>query len=207
MVNVLIVEDKKMPRDCMEGYIKGSERYRLAASITNARMAEMSCMRYDIDLILMDVCTDEGESGIDACAVIKKHFPDVKVIIVTSMADASFISKAREASADSFWYKEVSEHELLEIMDRTMDGESVWPDRTPEVQIGKASSFEFTPRELDVLRLIVRGLPDAAIAEELHISVATVRTHIGELFRKTGYSNRVRLACDVINKDLIVEGF
>jgi DNA-binding NarL/FixJ family response regulator len=60
---------------------------------------------------------------------------------------------------------------------------------------------------MEVLRLIVRGLTDAAIAEELYISITTVRTHIRELLKKSGYSNRVRLACDVINKDLIVEGF
>ncbi len=207
MVNVLIVEDKKMPRDCMEGYIKGSERYRLAASITNAGMAEMACMRYDIDLILMDVCTEEGESGIEACAVIKRQFPDIKIIIVTSMADASFIAKAREADADSFWYKEVSEHELLDIMDRTMAGESVWPDKSPDVQIGNAVSCEFTQGELEVLRFLVKGLPDSAIAENLHISVPAVRWHINQLFEKTGYNNRVSLACDVINKDLIVPGF
>lgn len=207
MVNVLIVEDKKMPRDCMASYMKDSERYRMVAAITNARMAEMTCMRYDIDLILMDVCTENNESGIDACSVIKRHFPDIKVIIVTSMVDSSFIDGAREAGADSFWYKEVSEHELIDIMDRTMAGESVWPDKTPEVRIGAASSYDFTRRELDVLRLIVRGLSDAAIAEDLCISVPTVRSHIGEIFKKTGYNNRVRLACDVINKTLIIEGF
>lgn len=207
MINVLIVEDKKMPRDCMVGYMKDSKRYRVAAAITNARMAEMTCMRYEIDLVLMDVCTENNESGIDACSVIKRHLPDIKVIIVTSMADSSFIAKAREAGADSFWYKEVSEHELLDIMDRTMEGESVWPDKTPEVQIGAASSYDFTRRDLDVLRLLVRGLPDAAIAEELFISIPTVRSHISELFRKTGYNNRVQLACDVINKNLIIEGF
>ena len=58
-----------------------------------------------------------------------------------------------------------------------------------------------------MLRLLVRGLPDAAIAAELHISVSAVRYHIRELFEKTGYTNRVTLACDVINKDLIVPGF
>ena len=207
MFNVLIVEDRKMPRDCMEGYIKGSDHYRLAASITNAGMAEMACMRYPIDLVLMDVCTDNDVSGLDACAVIKRHLPNIKIVIVTSMADVSFISKARQAKADSFWYKEVGEHELLDIMDRTMSGESVYPDKSPDVQIGSALSSEFTPGELAVLRLLVKGLPDAAIAETLHISVSAVRWHIKELFEKTGYSNRVTLACDVINRDLIVRGF
>lgn len=92
-------------------------------------------------------------------------------------------------------------------MDRTMLGESVYPDKAPEVQIGNTTSAEFTPGDLAVLRLLVKGFTDAAIAGELHISVSAVRWHIKELFEKTGYTNRVTLACDVINKDLIVPGF
>lgn len=207
MTNVLLVEDKKMSRDSMESYIKNSGRYRLSASITNAGLAEITCMRFPVDLILMDVCTENNESGIDAAAVIKRHLPDIKIVIVTSMADSDFLLRARAAGAESFWYKESGAEELLEIMDRTMNGESVYPDHAPVVRIGNAASSEFTPNELALLRLLVRGLPDAAIAEQLRISVPAVRWHIKELFEKTGYSNRVALACDVINKDLIVPGF
>ncbi|NLL63939.1 MAG: response regulator transcription factor [Ruminococcaceae bacterium] len=207
MFNVLLVEDRRMPRECMESYIKSSDRYNLAASITNAAMAEMSCMEQDIDLILMDVCTENNESGIAACATIKKNFPNIKVIIVTSMADARFINMAKEANADSFWYKEISEYELLDIMDRTMNGENIYPDKTPDVQIGTAKSSNFTKGELRVLRLLVQGLSDAEIAESLGISITTVRWYVRVLFEKTGYKNRVSLACDVINKELIVPGF
>lgn len=207
MINILLVEDKKMPRDCITGYIKGSDRYQLQAAITNAGMAEMACMRYPIDLILMDVCTENNESGIEAAEVIKRHFPKIKIIMITSMLDTTFIAKAKQAQADSFWYKEISEHELLDIMDRTMNDESVYPDQIPKVRIGQALSNSFTSAELEVLRLLVKGQPDAVIAENLHISVSTVRWHIKELFEKTGYNNRVTLACDVINKNLIVPDF
>lgn len=207
MINVLLVEDKKMPRDCIAGYLKDSDRYELCVAITNAGMAEMACMRYPVDLILMDICTENNENGIEAAAVIKRHFPEIKIIMITSMLDAAFITKAQKAKADSFWYKEISEQELLDIMDRTMNGESVYPDQIPKVQIGQALSSTFTTGELEVLRLLVKGQPDAVIAENLHISVSTVRWHIKELFEKTGYNNRVTLACDVINKNLIVPGF
>ena len=100
MIHVLLVEDKNMSRETMGGYIKRSGRYELTASITNAGMAEMACMRYDIDLILMDVCTDNNESGLAAAAVIKRHFPKIKIIVVTSMADSDFMRKAREAGRE-----------------------------------------------------------------------------------------------------------
>lgn len=170
-------------------------------------MAEMACMRYDIDLILMDVCTDNNESGLAAAAVIKRHFPTIKIIVVTSMADSDFMRKAREAGAESFWFKETGEIGLLELMDRTMAGESVYPGKGPVVKIGHALSSEFTPDELTLMRLLVQGKRDSEISAEMHISVDAVRWHIKELFSKTGYNNRVALACDVINKDLIVPGF
>ena len=156
-------------------------------------MSTYSCLLY----------TSNNESGLVAAAGIKRKMPEIKIVVVTSMMDSSFLQKAKQAGAESFWYKESSPEELLTVMDRTMLGESVYPDKAPEVQIGNTTSAEFTPGDLAVLRLLVKGFTDAAIAGELHISVSAVRWHIKELFEKTGYTNRVTLACDVINKDLI----
>ena len=206
MINVLLVEDTKMGRDCISGYIKSSDRYRLAAAITNAGMAELTCMRTPVDLILMDYRTENNEDGIAAAAVIKRHLPKIKVIIVTSMTSSDLITRAREAKADSFWYKEASDAELLTVMDRTMDGESIYPDTTPVISIGNATSAELTPMQLEVLRLVVKGHSNPAIAEKLHISVNDVKWHLRELYQKTGYSDRVSLVGDVISKHFIVPG-
>lgn len=206
MINVLLVEDRKMSRDSMIGYMKGSDRYKLAAQTSNAGMAELLCMQNHIDLILMDVCTANNEDGIEATAAIKRHFPSVKVIIVTGMTTIDLLERAKAAGADSFWYKEIEGDELLDVMDRTMDGEHIYPDKTPLVQIGNMSSAEISGRELEVLRLMAEGSTDGAIAEKLCVSVAAVRYHVTQLLQKTGYENRVRLIADLINKDFIVPG-
>lgn len=206
MINVLLVEDTKMGRDCITGYLRGSERYRLAATLTNAAMAEMACMHTPIDLILMDYCTENDEDGIAAAAVIKRKMPRIKIIIITSMASSDLIDRAREAGADSFWYKETGDEELLTVMDRTMNGESIYPDTTPVIQIGNAKSTDVSSMQLEVLRLMVRGLSNPTIARELHISVADVKWHIQQLYDKTGYNNRVALVGAVIKKDFIVPG-
>lgn len=206
MINVLLVEDRKMSRDSMIGYMKGSDRYELAAQTANAGMAELLCMQNRIDLILMDVCTANNEDGIEATAAIKRHFPSVKVIIVTGMTTIDLLERAKAAGADSFWYKEIEGDELLDVMDRTMDGEHIYPDKTPLVQIGNMSSAEISGRELEVLRLMAEGSTDGAIAEKLCVSVAAVRYHVTQLLQKTGYENRVRLIADLINKDFIVPG-
>ena len=206
MIKVLLVEDRKMSRDSIIGYMKGSDRYELAAQTASAGMAEMFCMQCHIDLVLMDVCTANNEDGIEAAAVIKRHFPNIKVIIVTGMTTIDLIDRARAAKADSFWYKEIEGDELLDVMDRTMNGEHIYPDKTPLVHFGNMPSTEISERELEVLRLVANGSTDAAVAETLHMSLPTVRYHVTQLLQKTGYDNRVQLIADLINKDFVVPG-
>jgi len=206
MINVLLVEDTKMGRDCITGYLRGSDRYRLAAAITNAALAETTCRHAPINLILMDYRTENDEDGIAAAAVIKRKMPHIKIIIITSMASIDLIDRAREAGADSFWYKETSDEELLAVMDRTMNGESIYPDTTPVIKIGTAKSTDISPMQLSILRLMVQGLSNPTIAKELHISVSDVKWHIQELYDKTGYNSRVTLVGAVIKKDFIVPG-
>lgn len=206
MIRVLLVEDTKMGRDCIAGYIRSSGRYMLTDVLTNAAMAEITCMHTPVDLILMDYRTENNEDGIAAAASIKRHFPGIKIIIITSMTSADLIERARQAKADSFWYKESGDEELLAVMDLTMEGKSVYPDTTPVVRIGNALSTEVTPMQLKVLRLMVQGCSNPVIAQQLHISVNDVKWHIKELFEKTGYSSRVALVGDVINKGFIVPG-
>ena len=131
MIKVLLVEDRKMSRDSIIGYMKDSDRYELAAQTASAGMAEMLCMQNHIDLVLMDVCTANNEDGIEATAVIKRYFPGIKVIIVTGMTTVDLLDRARAAKADSFWYKEIEGDELLDVMDRTMNGEHIYPDTPP----------------------------------------------------------------------------
>lgn len=73
MIRVLIVEDQRMAREDMENYIQSSGRYSLEASITNAAMAETVCRQSRCELVLMDVCTEDDESGLVAAEQIKKN--------------------------------------------------------------------------------------------------------------------------------------
>ena len=204
MKRVLIVEDQKMAQENMEQIISASENYTLAGIIPNAADAELFCMREHIDLILMDVCTLRDESGIDATAIIKKNFPKIKIIIVTSMAEHTFIKKAKQAMADSFWYKDASHGELISVMDRTMEGEHIFPDKTPEVKLGLTTSYELTDSELGVLRALMQSTGDEDAAEMLGCTKANIRWHVGKLLEKTGYRTRMELLIAVAQKNLII---
>ena len=204
MIRVLIVEDQRMARENMEAIIRSSGRYALAGSIPNAADAELFCLRGGVDLVLMDVCTARDESGIEACAVLKKKFPRIKVIIVTSMAEHTFLEKAKEANADSFWYKDASRGELLTVMDQTMAGETIFPDKTPEVRLGLTTSYELTQNELDVLRALMQSTSDEDAAKMLCCTKANVRWHLNRILDKTGYRTRLELLIAVASKNLII---
>ena len=207
MTRVLIVDDFVTVRTLFESIIEGSGEYTLAGSLENAKAALPFCMRSPVDLIIMDVYTKDRENGLEAAREIKKEFPDIKIIISTSLPEESFLEKAHEAGCESFWYKEVGELGLLDIMNRTMRGEHVFPDTTPTVSVGLAKSVEFTPMEMKVLRELCNGKLNKDIAKELCMSENTVKFHINNMLQKAGYSNRYQLAIDAVEQKLIVPGF
>ena len=204
MTNVLIVDDSRVARSYMESVVNSSKDYHLIGVLTNTDMADIACKRNAVDLVLMDVCIDNTESGIDAAAMLRRMFPKLKIIIVTSMVEKSYIDRAREAGADSFWYKDVSPEELIDVMDATVRGERIWPDDTPTVKLGISTSKELTDAQLKVLRLVCEGLQNDEIAQKLNISVNTVRWHITKILEETGFSNKTQLAVAVTGKRLIV---
>lgn len=204
MKQVLIVEDQRMPRKYMERMISDSKKYTLAASISGADIALAYCRRQPIDLILMDVCTAGNKDGIEAAAEIKAAFPNIKIIAVTSMVEVSFLERAKAAKVDSFWYKDFSPEELIDVIDRTMMGEHLFPHETPKVKLGLADSADLTAKEIQVLRLVCDGLEYSEIATALCIAERTVKYHVSNILQKTGYANKTRLAIAVTGKKFII---
>jgi len=85
-----------------------------------------------------------------------------------------------------------------------MAGESIYPDQTPVVQLGLIKSTELTEREIAVLRVLAAGCNDEEIAQQLFISVPTVRTHISHMREKTGFKSRMELALNALRSGIVV---
>ena len=203
--NVLIVEDQDIPRELFEIYVNTSERFHHLLSVSNASAALSVCQNSRVDLILMDVMTELGHSGLDAARDIKRQFSNVKIIIVTSMPEYSWLARAREIGVDSFWYKDGQKDSLLDVMERTMAGERIYPDETPLIRIGSATNHEFTERELDILKELTTGDTNAEIADRLFISVATVKSHIQHLMEKTGFKTRTELVSEARGLGIVIK--
>ena len=202
---VMIVDDQRLVRQYFELVLSGSDRYEVVHSIESAAFADTYVLRGDIDLALIDVLMNDGSNGLEAASRIKRSNPEVKIVLVTSVPEFSWMERAREAGVESFWYKDVDAATILEVMDRTMAGERVYPEVAPAVTVGLAKSDEFTARELEILRAVVEGLTNEQIGERLHLSDSTVKTHVRHLLEKTGCENRTKLAVLARVSGLVVD--
>ena len=204
-MRVMIVEDQTMIRSLLESYFRAEDGYRITASIPGAKQAVEVCRTSSVDLILMDVQTENRENGLTAVRQIKAIQPKSKIIVVTSLIDCAVLDEAKRAGADSLWYKDGDEGTLMQVVRRTMAGEHIFPDAPPSVEIGTAMSAEFTKGEMKVLRCLVRGLSYNEIAKELGIEPSTVKYHVINMLQKTNLENKLQLAIAATEAKLVVE--
>ena len=201
---VLIVDDQKMVRQMFETAVNSSSNYEIAGMAQTAEEAVGLCIETNADLVLMDVVLGIGMDGLDAAKEIKQKRPDVKILLVTSMPESTYISRAKEIGVESFWHKEVQEQPLLEIMNRTMAGGSVYPETMPAIQFGRIVSTELTDTEMSVLRELMSGASNKEIGDQLYMSESTVKRHIAEMLAKTGFKSRLQLAIEARGGGLVV---
>ena len=201
---VMIVDDQFVSRKLFEMYVESAENYEMVYAVETAAFADAYVLKTPVDLVLMDILMADGSNGLDAAERIKKNQPGIKIIAVTSRPEASWLKRAREIGIESFWYKEASRETILEVMNRTMAGESVYPEEAPKVCLGLASSEEFTGRELEVLRIMTTGASNAVIAKKLNISENTVKNHIRHMMEKTGCESRTALAIEARVSGMVI---
>ena len=202
--SVMIVEDQQMPKALFSHFVESSDKFYLQVAIENASVADIVCTRTPVDLILMDVVTENGESGLEAAEKIKAKFPRIRIIIVTSMPECSYIRRARKIGVEGFWHKEANEQPILSLMERVMMGETVYPDSPQPVKMGLADSTEFTEKELEILRLMTGGYSNIEIAGKLGVSAGVIKNHVAEMLSKTGFRSRTQLAVRARESGLVI---
>lgn len=202
---IMIVDDQFVSREMFKLYISQCPDYEVVYCVDTAMFADTYVLNSDLDLVIMDILMQDGSNGLDAAEKIKKLKPELKIIAVTSMPEVSWMDRAKQIGIESFWYKEVSEETILEIIERTLGGESIYPIETPEVKLGMTKSTDLTPREIQVLRLLTTGVGNDEIADNLEISLNTVKTHIQHLLDKTGFASRTQLAIQARVTGFVIE--
>lgn len=200
MIRIILIEDQQILLDSLADSLSLAEDIEIVAKSTRGQEIMELCQFYKPDLVLMDICNDEGQVGIIETQKLKEKFPEVKVILMTAMPDMSFVNAAKEAGADSFVYKNVSRDELLKSIHSTMHDYHTFP----EEEEGNTVDLDLTEREMDILRLVCKGLSRKEISESLFLSENTVRNNINRILTKTGYSSIAQLAIFAVSKGYIV---
>ena len=203
MINIVIVEDQAILRESLSCTLNMQDDMQVVCTLADATEALAAVVDKNADLALLDVCTQNGSSGIAAAKRIRKDAPHTKIVIMTGMPEITFIEQAKAAGADSFVYKNVGTEELLAIIRSTANGYSTFPN-TKQSMLSGASALSET--EIAILRLVCEAKTRKEIAAELYLSEGTVKRHISEILAKTGYDSILRLAVHAVSQGFIVPG-
>ena len=203
-IRVVVADDQNISRAFFEMYVRADARYRLLAALRTAREAVEYVRDHEADLVILDVMMRDGIDGLTAAGEIQRDHPETRIILTTSASETTWEDRARAAGVEGFWYKEYEVHSLIEIMNRVMAGETVYPSDPPDLSLGNVKRSDLTDRELEVLRELTGGLTNEEIAEKLNVTVFTIKRHIQNMLQKTGYKNRLDLAINAKALGLVV---
>ena len=204
MINTILVEDDLYIQKHFVDRLAADGEFHLVGVFRDAFEAEKHCDA-TVKLVLMDVQTQHKHSGLAAAKRIKKAFPQIKIVVATSLVDPEVLQRAKMGAADSLWYKDGDERTLMQVVRSTVQGAHIFPDMPPSVKIGMTMSSDFTPAEMRVLRLLVRGLSYSGIAKALCVEPSTVKYHVINMLQKTGLENKLQLAIAASEAKLVVE--
>lgn len=204
MARILIVEDQKIMQKYFEFIILQDPDLKLVDTISDAREAVKICNYSVIDLVLMDVQTFHNHDGLSAGKAIREEHPGTKVLIVTSLIDPKVLERAKTGCADSLWYKDHGEDEIRDVIHRTLNGEHVFPDVTPDIELNWITSGEISPRQLEMLRLYICGMSYSEIAKKMNCTTSGVRWNFQEMIAKAGYNCKEDLIAAALESKLIV---
>jgi DNA-binding NarL/FixJ family response regulator len=208
MIKVAIVEDHDAYREVISEIIANADGFEMIGAYQAIEMVTDDILMADV--ILMDIGLP-GRSGIDGLKEIKHHAPEIHIIMLTNYLDDDKIFEALAAGADGYLLKKVSTTRILEaISDTYRGGASITPliarrvlqtfKITPEAL---KEHEPLTPREVEILGLLVQGLNYKTAAEELFISPETVRNHIRNIYRKLQVRSRSEVVALAIRQRLV----
>lgn len=201
-ITVLIVDDHSMVRQGIRAFLEAQADLLIVGEAASGAEAILQVREHIPDVVLMDLVMP-GMNGVETTRAVRSVSPRTQVVVLTSYHEDEHIFPALRAGALSYTLKDVRSEELIEIIRKAAQGESVLHPRvaTRVIQEVRAARraippifADLTARELDVLRLLAEGLSNAAIAEKLVIGEKTVKGHISNIFSKLHMADRTQAA-------------
>lgn len=193
-IRVMLVDDHMMVRDGLKLFLSTYDDIEVVAEAGDGEEAVTICQQTQPDVILMDLLMPKMD-GATATALIRQSYPQVQVLALTSHAEGKLVQDALQAGAIGYLLKNVHADKLSEAIRSAYHGRSTIDAEAAQVLIRAAQQppplgEDLTPREREVLGLLVKGMTNKGIAEKLVISEATARLHVSNILSKLGASNR-----------------
>jgi NarL family two-component system response regulator LiaR len=213
---IMIVDDHDMVRAGLRTYLMLEPKFDVVAEAANGEEA-VHMLRKGIaggfpHLILMDLMMPQMD-GVESTRVLMKEFPNVKIVMLTSFLEDEKVVAAIEAGAVSYVLKTVSAEELIYALNGAVKGMPVMTADVSQAltrglrqRTAQGADEGLTEREREVLLLIAEGRANKEIAEELHISIKTVKTHVSNLLMKCELEDRTQLAVFAHRKGWVKTG-
>ncbi len=199
MIKVMLVDDHEMVRLGVSSYLSIQEDIEVVGEAENGKIGYEKALELRPDVILMDLVMEEMD-GIDSTKAILKDWPEAKIIIVTSFIDDEKVYPAIEAGAAGYLLKTSTAHEIADAIRATYRGERVEPEVTHKMMERLTKKQEpvlhedLTNREHEILMLIAQGKSNQEIADELFITLKTVKTHVSNILAKLDVDDRTQAA-------------
>ena len=216
MIKVLIVDDDALVRAGLAMILGGAPDVEVVAEAGDGRECLKAVADHQPDVVLMDIRMPQMD-GLEATARLEHQPSPPKVIVLTTFDADDDVSRALRAGASGFLLKDTPPSAIVDAVQKVHEGEPMLSpkvtarlmrriaDERPDEQSDSRQEelSALSERELEVAVAVGRGLSNAEIATDLHMSIATVKAHISRLFSKLGASNRVQIAILVHDAGLV----
>lgn len=209
MIKLLIVDDHEMVRLGLTSYFSVLKDIEVIGEAEDGAEGVKMALNLNPDVILMDLVMDVMD-GIEATQVILDEWPEAKILILTSFIDDEKVYPALEAGASGYLLKTSSASDIADAIRRTYSGEEIIEEevsnkmKEDEMNGDRSNLHEnLTSRELEVLHLIAEGLSNQEIADELFITLKTVKTHVSNILSKLEVSDRTQATIYAFKHNLV----
>lgn len=202
-----MVDDHQLAQRGMDYFLAAFPDLELVGAASDGVDALAMCEQLLPDIVLMDVKMPELD-GIATTQALSSRFPEVRVIMLSSFDDAETVRLALKAGARGYLLKSISPMELAQAVRTVYRGRSAMSPEATDALVQAARSIEsggaeLTPREREVLRLLMQGCSNQRIAEELMVSRATVKFHMASIMAKLGVSSRAEVMAMAYQQKLV----
>ena len=208
MIRVLIVDDHEMVRAGVSAFLSTQPDIEVVAEASDGQAGALLALEHRPDVILMDLVM-EPVDGVEGTRLIRKDWPEAKILVVTSFLDDEKVYPVIEAGAMSYVLKTASAFDIAEAIRKTANGQSVMAAQVTGKMMERLRRptthlhDDLTEREQEVLQLMARGMANQEIADELFISLKTVKTHVSNILSKLDVVDRTQAVVYAFKHNLV----